>query len=59
MKLNVFDDNIIITGANLEDQYFTDWEDWYYIIQDAKHLADFCADLNEAIGDCSLVNGPE
>lgn len=24
MKLHVFDDNIMITGANLSDDYFTD-----------------------------------
>jgi len=24
MKLHVFDDNVMITGANLSDDYFTD-----------------------------------
>ena len=32
MKLNVFDNNVLITGANLSEDYFTDRQDRYIVI---------------------------
>lgn len=53
MKLHVFDDNVLITGANLSNDYFTNWQDWCYVIQSAPHLANFVSDLNDVISDAS------
>jgi len=59
MKLHVFDDNVMITGANLSDDYFTNRQDRCYVILGAKHLADFVSDLNDTISDVSFRLGVE
>ncbi|SPQ97662.1 unnamed protein product (mitochondrion) [Plasmodiophora brassicae] len=43
-KLYVFDDTVIISGANLSNDYFVNRQDRYYVIRDAA-LADFSHDL--------------
>jgi len=45
MKGAVFDDNIILTGANFSDQYFLDRQDRYWIFNDSKDLADYFEDI--------------
>lgn len=42
-KIYVFDDEVIITGANLYDDFFQNKRDRYYLIRN-KHLADFAID---------------
>ncbi|CAH1115997.1 unnamed protein product [Phaedon cochleariae] len=46
MKLYIFDDTLIISGANLSNDYFTNRQDRYFIVKD-KQLCDFY---------CGLVN---
>ncbi len=54
MKLHVFDDDVMITGSNLSDDYFTTWQDRCYVIWGAKHLANWAADLNSVVADASF-----
>jgi len=48
MKMFVFDDNVILTGANLERQYLNDRQDRYWVIND-KALADHLSDCIEKL----------
>ena len=41
IKAQVFDDTVILTGANLSETYFTDRQDWYFIIEECGSLADY------------------
>ena len=52
VKAAVFDDAVLLTGANLSRDYFTTRQDRYMLIEDAPRLADFVCDLLEAIGSC-------
>lgn len=45
MKAHVFDHTVMITGANLSEDYFTDRQDRYYIIEDCEPLANYFEDL--------------
>jgi CDP-diacylglycerol---glycerol-3-phosphate 3-phosphatidyltransferase len=53
MKIAVFDDHVLLTGANLSDSYFTDREDRWVLLKDNKELADYCDDLTNTIIDVS------
>lgn len=44
MKLYLFDDTVIVSGANLSNDYFTNRQDRYIVIED-RRLADFYARL--------------
>ncbi|RXN02186.1 CDP-diacylglycerol--glycerol-3-phosphate 3-phosphatidyltransferase, mitochondrial [Acipenser ruthenus] len=54
IKVYVFDDNLIISGANLSDSYFTNRQDRYILLRDCAELADFFSELVGAVGDVSL-----
>jgi CDP-diacylglycerol--glycerol-3-phosphate 3-phosphatidyltransferase len=54
IKAHVFDNNVLITGANLSEDYFTDRQDRCIIIQDCEPLADWFDDLINVLTDCSL-----
>uniref|UniRef100_A0AC35UIL4 CDP-diacylglycerol--glycerol-3-phosphate 3-phosphatidyltransferase n=1 Tax=Rhabditophanes sp. KR3021 TaxID=114890 RepID=A0AC35UIL4_9BILA len=54
MKFYVFDNSVIISGANLSNDYFTNRQDRYILISDCPELADFFSDLLEAVGTCSF-----
>jgi CDP-diacylglycerol--glycerol-3-phosphate 3-phosphatidyltransferase len=54
MKAHVFDNNILITGANLSEDYFTDRQDRCIVIQDCEPLADWYHELIQVLSDCSL-----
>nr|CAD7406337.1 unnamed protein product [Timema cristinae] len=54
MKLYLFDDSIIISGANLSKDYFTNRQDRYVLIEDCKPLADFYDALVSRVCDFSL-----
>ncbi|KAL3070472.1 hypothetical protein niasHT_032262 [Heterodera trifolii] len=54
MKFFVFDDTVLITGANLSDQYFVNRRDRYLLIEDCPLLADFFVDLFRLVGDNSF-----
>ncbi|XP_075626751.1 CDP-diacylglycerol--glycerol-3-phosphate 3-phosphatidyltransferase, mitochondrial isoform X1 [Balearica regulorum gibbericeps] len=54
IKVYLFDDNVILSGANLSDLYFTNRQDRYVLLQDSPEIADFFTELVDAIGDLSL-----
>ncbi|KAK6478237.1 CDP-diacylglycerol--glycerol-3-phosphate 3-phosphatidyltransferase [Huso huso] len=59
IKVYVFDDSLIISGANLSDSYFTNRQDRYILLQDCAELADFFSELVGAVGDVSLQLQPD
>ncbi|XP_057681617.1 CDP-diacylglycerol--glycerol-3-phosphate 3-phosphatidyltransferase, mitochondrial isoform X2 [Corythoichthys intestinalis] len=59
IKVYLFDDSFIISGANLSDSYFTNRQDRYVLLEDCAELADFFSELVEAVGDVSLQLGPD
>ncbi|XP_010617034.1 CDP-diacylglycerol--glycerol-3-phosphate 3-phosphatidyltransferase, mitochondrial [Fukomys damarensis] len=54
IKVYLFDDNVILSGANLSDSYFTNRQDRYVFLQDCAEIADFFTELVDAVGDVSL-----
>uniref|UniRef100_A0A0N4Z4L3 CDP-diacylglycerol--glycerol-3-phosphate 3-phosphatidyltransferase n=1 Tax=Parastrongyloides trichosuri TaxID=131310 RepID=A0A0N4Z4L3_PARTI len=54
MKFYVFDDDVIISGANLSNDYFTTRQDRYIYIKNCPQLAEYFNDLLLAIGTCSF-----
>ncbi|XP_030631606.1 CDP-diacylglycerol--glycerol-3-phosphate 3-phosphatidyltransferase, mitochondrial [Chanos chanos] len=59
IKVYLFDDSLIISGANLSDSYFTNRQDRYVLLEDCGEVADFFADLVGAVGDVSLQLGAD
>ncbi|KAG4068288.1 hypothetical protein HA402_007808 [Bradysia odoriphaga] len=53
MKLYLFDETVVISGANLSKDYFTNRQDRYIMIED-KPLADFYANLIGKVQEFSL-----
>lgn len=53
MKLYIFDDTLVISGANLSNDYFTNRQDRYYVIKDKK-LTDFYCGLVKKVQSFSL-----
>ncbi|XP_018570441.1 CDP-diacylglycerol--glycerol-3-phosphate 3-phosphatidyltransferase, mitochondrial [Anoplophora glabripennis] len=53
MKLYIFDDTLIISGANLSNDYFTNRQDRYFVIKD-KRLSDFYSGLVSRVQRFSL-----
>lgn len=53
-KLYVFDNSVLVSGANLSTDYFTNRQDRYVIIEDCEPLATFCEELIGKISDFSL-----
>ncbi len=49
MKVAVFDDAVLISGANLSESYFTDRQDRYVLVEKAPGLADFYEELIDAV----------
>ncbi|XP_077611174.1 CDP-diacylglycerol--glycerol-3-phosphate 3-phosphatidyltransferase, mitochondrial isoform X2 [Crocuta crocuta] len=54
IKVYLFDNNVILSGANLSDSYFTNRQDRYVFLQDCPEVADFFTELVGAVGDVSL-----
>uniref|UniRef100_A0A8C9IJ30 CDP-diacylglycerol--glycerol-3-phosphate 3-phosphatidyltransferase n=1 Tax=Piliocolobus tephrosceles TaxID=591936 RepID=A0A8C9IJ30_9PRIM len=54
MKVYLFDNSVILSGANLSDSYFTNRQDRYVFLQDCVEIADFFTELVDAVGDVSL-----
>uniref|UniRef100_A0A1B6MU30 CDP-diacylglycerol--glycerol-3-phosphate 3-phosphatidyltransferase n=1 Tax=Graphocephala atropunctata TaxID=36148 RepID=A0A1B6MU30_9HEMI len=54
IKIYVFDDDIIISGANLTKEYFTNRQDRYMLVSGCGALADFCAGLITRLSSVSL-----
>ncbi|KAK2820584.1 hypothetical protein Q5P01_023543 [Channa striata] len=59
IKVYLFDDSIIISGANLSDSYFTNRQDRYVLLENCREVADFFSDLVEAVGDVSMQLQPD
>ncbi|XP_075950117.1 CDP-diacylglycerol--glycerol-3-phosphate 3-phosphatidyltransferase, mitochondrial [Anarhichas minor] len=59
IKVYLFDDSFIISGANLSDSYFTNRQDRYVLLDNCSEVADFFSDLVEAVGDVSLQLQPD
>ncbi|XP_050428108.1 CDP-diacylglycerol--glycerol-3-phosphate 3-phosphatidyltransferase, mitochondrial [Adelges cooleyi] len=59
MKLYIFDDSVLISGANLSHDYFTNRQDRYIFIEDCKPLVDFYTGLIELLGSMSFQLTPE
>lgn len=53
IKAYIFDDDLLITGANLSDWYFVDRQDRYMAIRNQSAVADFFHGLVDVVGDCS------
>lgn len=53
MKIYLFDDSVIISGANLSNDYFTNRQDRYVLIED-KPLADFYSNFISKVQEFSL-----
>ncbi|KAJ8942806.1 hypothetical protein NQ314_009943 [Rhamnusium bicolor] len=53
MKLYIFDDTLVISGANLSKDYFTNRQDRYFVIKD-KRLSDFYSGLVNKVQRFSL-----
>ena len=54
VKMSVFDDTVVLTGANLSHDYFTNRQDRYVVVSDVPLLADYCASLLEALARHAL-----
>ncbi|XP_046352189.2 CDP-diacylglycerol--glycerol-3-phosphate 3-phosphatidyltransferase, mitochondrial-like isoform X1 [Haliotis rufescens] len=54
LKVYLFDDSVIISGANLSDNYFTNRQDRYVLFNDSKSLADFFDNLVKTVGNFSF-----
>ena len=54
IKAHVFDNNVLITGANLSEDYFTDRQDRCMVIQDCEPLAHYFDDLINLLVDHSF-----
>ena len=50
-KAVIFDDSVILTGANLSEDYFVYRKDRYVLFDDAKPLADFLEDFYDIFID--------
>ncbi|XP_040032951.2 CDP-diacylglycerol--glycerol-3-phosphate 3-phosphatidyltransferase, mitochondrial isoform X1 [Gasterosteus aculeatus] len=59
IKVYLFDDSVIISGANLSDSYFTNRQDRYVLLENCGEVADFFSDLVDAVGDVSLQLQPD
>ncbi|XP_065579961.1 CDP-diacylglycerol--glycerol-3-phosphate 3-phosphatidyltransferase, mitochondrial-like [Artemia franciscana] len=54
MKVYLFDNSVIISGANLSEDYFTNRQDRYVLLEDCEELADFYDDLVEIVSTFSF-----
>ncbi|KAE9416621.1 hypothetical protein Angca_009704, partial [Angiostrongylus cantonensis] len=54
MKIYVFDDTVLLTGANLSTSYFVNRQDRYVVFKNCKELADFFHGVVAAVGKCSF-----
>ncbi|XP_066588149.1 CDP-diacylglycerol--glycerol-3-phosphate 3-phosphatidyltransferase, mitochondrial isoform X2 [Prorops nasuta] len=55
MKVYLIDNCLIISGANLSDDYFVNRQDRYYIIEDCKELCNFYDQLIQKVGEFSFL----
>ena len=54
MKICVFDDNVLLTGANMSENYFTERQDRCFVVTNCPEFADYCDDLVSAVADVGI-----
>ncbi|XP_062567116.1 CDP-diacylglycerol--glycerol-3-phosphate 3-phosphatidyltransferase, mitochondrial-like isoform X1 [Saccostrea cucullata] len=54
MKVYLFDDSLVMSGANLSDNYFTNRQDRYVLFNDCPELCDFFSGLVKTVSTFSL-----
>ena len=54
IKCYIFDDNLIISGANLSDIYFTNRQDRYILFKDCPQMSNYFDQLVQTISSFSL-----
>lgn len=54
MKLYIFDDHLIISGANLGDTYFTTRQDRYILLRDSPELCNYFDELIKTVSQFSM-----
>ncbi|CAN8030803.1 unnamed protein product [Ixodes persulcatus] len=59
LKVYLFDDTLVLSGANLSDQYFRNRQDRYVVFRDCSQLADYFAGLVAAVSSFSLQLHPD
>nr|CDS33886.1 CDP diacylglycerol glycerol 3 phosphate [Hymenolepis microstoma] len=59
MKVYIFDDDVIISGANLSDEYFTTRQDRAWVFRGVSKLAEFYTDLINIVSSLSYLVTPE
>lgn len=55
MKIYVFDDNVLMSGANLSSSYFTNRQDRYILLRGCQSLADHFCMLIERVASFSYL----
>uniref|UniRef100_A0A7M5UPC5 CDP-diacylglycerol--glycerol-3-phosphate 3-phosphatidyltransferase n=1 Tax=Clytia hemisphaerica TaxID=252671 RepID=A0A7M5UPC5_9CNID len=58
LKVYLFDDTLIISGANLSNDYFTNRQDRYIMFKNNKQLCDYFDDLVQTISQFSFQLTP-
>ncbi|EDV27697.1 CDP-diacylglycerol--glycerol-3-phosphate 3-phosphatidyltransferase, mitochondrial [Trichoplax sp. H2] len=59
LKVYLFDNDVIISGANLSDSYFVNRQDRYIVIEDNPEFANFFQDLITVVSKYSLQLQPD
>ncbi|XP_077258311.1 phosphatidylglycerophosphate synthase 1 [Temnothorax americanus] len=59
MKLYMIDNDLIISGANLSNDYFINRQDRYFVIEDCEELCDFYNKLIEKVMEFSFLLQPD
>ncbi|XP_022084996.1 CDP-diacylglycerol--glycerol-3-phosphate 3-phosphatidyltransferase, mitochondrial-like [Acanthaster planci] len=59
LKVCIFDDTLIISGANLSESYFTNRQDRYVMLEDCPRLADFFQELVSTVSSFSFQLNPD
>ncbi len=54
MKIYGFDDDVVLSGANLSRDYFTNRRDRYLLVEDHKDVADYLDSLVRVVGQFSF-----
>ncbi|KAI9805211.1 MAG: hypothetical protein M1825_001047 [Sarcosagium campestre] len=57
IKIYGFDDEVIVSGANLSNEYFTNRQDRYHLYS-SKEMADYFADFQSVLGTLSYIIHP-
>lgn len=59
LKIFIFDNSVLLSGANLQEDYFVNRKDRYFFINDAKEFADYLQDLLDIFVDLGEKIDPD